>query len=319
MSKYTTEVRFICENAIPLKEQGDFTDVDTAIQAGRKKIFTFDYGLFDDAYKPVIESKFLRHFYTREIGFETVALWKLKLREHWELKLPYYNRLWESALLEFNPFYDVNYTIYNTGDRYRDQNSNTRENGTKNKNGTTNFDESKSGSLKDVKTLESETTFDGNTNRSTNNNKDNRYTRDENLLDKYSDTPQGGLNGVIDTNWLTDARQNVNDIDGTDYTRESGNENSNTDNTTNVDSTDTLSRSSADNKKTKQTVRDELSTNNTTILVGNIHDMDDYQKHVIGKMSVSSYAKLLKEFRETFLNIDEMFINEMNDLFMLIY
>lgn len=319
MSKYTTEVRFICEMAIPLSEQGDLTDVKKAIEAGRKRIFTFNYDLFDPLYKPVIETKFLRHYYVREIGMETVGLWKLRLEDKWNMLLPYYNKLWETELLKFNPLYDVDYTVYNTGERMRNQNSDTRENGELNRNENITVDETGKGTLTGTNTGESETVFDGSSDRTAHGIRDNRNTRDENLIDKFSDTPQGGLNGVLDTDWLTNARQNVNDIDGTDYTVNDENEGTNTDSTTNITTSDTVNRASTDSKQSEKTDNATVSNTNSIILDANIRDIDDYQKHVIGKMSTRTYASMIKEFRDTFLNIDKMFIDEMNDLFMLIY
>ena len=43
-----------------------------------------------------------------------------------------------------------------------------------------------------------------------------------------------------------------------------------------------------------------------------------YLDFVIGSKGKSDSA-LLKEFRDTFLNIDEMILNRLNDLFMLIW
>lgn len=235
MSKYTTEVRFICESAIPLEQQGDLSDVKTAIECGRKKIFTFDYDLFDNNYKGVIETKFLRHYYTREIGHETVGLWKLKLEDKWLMKLPYYNKLWESAMLEFNPFNDVDYFVEHAGSGTSDR--------------TDNVETDKSGT----------------------------NTANADRIQKYSDTPQGGLDGVIDTDWLTNATQNQDELSGA-FT-----ENGSQDSTSNLIST------------------------------------DEYLRHVYGKMGNVSYSKLLKEYRSTFMNIDEMFIDEFKKLFMLVY
>ena len=259
MSVYTTQVRFICEDSIPLAEQGDYTDVNRAIEAGRKRIFTFDYDLFDENYKPVIETKFLRHYYVREIGMETVALWKLRLEDKWNMLLPYYNKLWRSELLEFNPFYDVDYQIINTGDRYSNVVSNGKMSSTsKDK---SHNDNAGSGSV----------------------------VRDEDLLNKFSDTPQGALNGVIDTDWLTNATQNDNTI---------------TTNSSERSHSNSLGEHSGESK-----------SNN----LSNVHDIDDYIKHVVGKMGTRNYSNMLLDFRKTFLNIDKMFIDEMNDLFMLVY
>ena len=46
-----------------------------------------------------------------------------------------------------------------------------------------------------------------------------------------------------------------------------------------------------------------------------INNMEDYFERVVGKRGSASYSKLLNEFRETFLNIDLMIINELKDLF----
>lgn len=243
VSKYTTEIRFICESAVPLEEQGSGNNVDVAIESGRGVLFNFNYDLFDSNYKSVIETKFLRHNYVREIGFETVGLFKLRLQDEWLMKLPYYNKLWESALIEFNPIYDVDYKVSHQGQ------------GTSNRNDSTT----------------------SNNERTTTDN----ITSNENLLDKYSDTPQGELNGVIDTDWLTNARQNVN------------------------------TRSATSNGS--------IIDDGSGSLVSAINNTDAYIRSVVGKMPGKSYSKMLKEFRETFINIDEMFINEFKKLFMLIY
>ena len=100
MSKYTTELRFICETLANLNESvgydgGDVTKIDSVkevIEASRQSIFNFDYPIFDQNYKVTLETKILRHFYTREIGEETYGLWKLRLEDKLNLIMPYYNQ-----------------------------------------------------------------------------------------------------------------------------------------------------------------------------------------------------------------------------------
>lgn len=263
MSKYTTEVRFICESALGLEKQGDYSNINDAIQAGRNKIFTFDYTLFDPDYKSVIETEFLRHYYTREIGHETVALWKLRLEDTWVLNLPKYNKLWESALLEFNPLYDVDYTTKHSGSGMSDR----RDNSVSEMSGTQD-------------TIGSER-----------NNRIGESENNEHLLDKYSDTPQGGLNGVIDTNWLTNATEDINNRVN------NFSEHNDVDNTVNA-------------------TMKNFATNDGS---SNITNIDEYERRVVGKIGGKTYPKMIDEWRKTFLNIDKMFINEFRDLFMLIY
>lgn len=110
MSKYTTEVRFICENYSGLDESVGYDDVDTVIANSRAKIFSFNYPIYDENYRSVIETKILKHFYTREIGAETVGLWKMWLDTRMNEIMPYYNKRYESTLLEYNPLFDTDIT-----------------------------------------------------------------------------------------------------------------------------------------------------------------------------------------------------------------
>ena len=212
MSKYTTEVRFICETAAGLSESADASKVDEIIAKAAPIVFNFDWPIFDDAYRAGLEEKILRHYYTREIGEETVGLWKLRLEDRLNLVMPKYNQLYESAKLEFNPFYDVDYTRQGTNS--------------------------------------GEGTSSGTTNSTGNN--------------MHSDTPQNGLESVLNGEYLTDA-----------------------------DVSNSESSSSSQNSSS-----------------------GEFQESIKGKMPGSSYSRLLKEYRQTFLNIDRMVVDELNDLFM---
>lgn len=164
MSKYTTEVRYICESYAGLKESVGFNEVENVITQALPKIFDFDFPIFDENYREVLERKIVRHFYTREIGFETVGLWKLKLNTKLNEIMPLYNQRYKSTLLEYNPLYSVNKTIHRGGDGKL-----TRE-------GTDTVKE------------------DG--------------TRDINNTNKYSDTPQGTLQNLVNDTYLTNATIN---------------------------------------------------------------------------------------------------------------
>ena len=110
MSKYTTEVRYICENYAGLTESGGYSSINTILEQARSHVFDFEYPIFDEAYRGVLEKKILKHYYTREIATETVGLWKHFLDMRMNEIMPYYNQLYSSELLKFNPFYDVDLT-----------------------------------------------------------------------------------------------------------------------------------------------------------------------------------------------------------------
>ena len=219
MSKYTTEVRYICEVAAGVNESACANNVDEIIDAAIPKIFDFEFPIFDEAYRGVLCKKILKHFYTREICEETVGLWKLRLNTKLNEIMPYYNQLYKSELLDFNPMYNTEITTSNKGTRKSESETKAEANNT----GT-----------------------------------------ERNL---YSDTPQGGLQNLESENYLTNARKIISD----------------------------------DTSK---------GTSN-----GLTNTFDDYITVVSGKQGGESFSKILQEFRETFLNIDMLVIQELNTLF----
>ena len=277
MSKYTTEVRFICETAAGLTESVGYNSIDEVLDSARASVFDFDFPIFDESYRAVLENKILKHYYTREIGAETVGLWKLWLNTRLNEIMPYYNKLYESELIKFNPMYDVDLTTdYQKVD-----------NGTNNKTGSY----SESGSFSETGNItENNDTSESFSTTNTKTDKNDHW-------DYYSDTPQGGVNGLADNTYLTNARHITDDTTGST----SGSSGTNTINK----DIDTDTSKSGSNSKNGNT------SDNATI-----RNVEDYLHHVVGKNGGISYSKLLTEFRDTFLNIDMMIIGELKDLFM---
>lgn len=107
----------------------DDMKVKDVIEAGRTKLFDFDYPIFDVAYKNVFETHFIRNFYMREIGFETEGLFKFNLETWLTINMPYFNQLFESELMTYDPL-----TNAKTNDSSTRKNDGTA-NGTSNQNG----------------------------------------------------------------------------------------------------------------------------------------------------------------------------------------
>lgn len=97
MSKYTTEVRFICEmkSGFPVEDIGD-KSVDEILNASHFNVFNFQYPIYDENHRGELECKILKHYYTREICAETVGLWQLWLNERMNLIMPKYNKLYKA-------------------------------------------------------------------------------------------------------------------------------------------------------------------------------------------------------------------------------
>lgn len=125
MSKYTTELRFICETAADLKESEGYNSVEKIIQKAIPFVFDFDFPMFNEVYKNVLCTKIIKHYYTREISEETIGLWKLRLNAKMNEIMPYYNSLYKAWSVDFNPLFDVDLTRQHTLDRDGTQKTNT--------------------------------------------------------------------------------------------------------------------------------------------------------------------------------------------------
>ena len=231
MSKYTTQVRFICESKSGLEVSGGGGNVDNIIAGSWNKIFTSKAPFFDEAYRSVLCSKILKHYYMREICCETVGIWTLWMNTRLEEIMPYYNQLYESAKIEFNPMHDVDLTREHKRTENEEANSNR-------------------------------TSISDGTSTTTNNSKE-----------LYSDTPQGSITNLENISYLTNAT----------ITENTGN------NTTTL--------------------------NNTDEATNNVNTTENYIETITGKQGTESFSSLLNKFRETFLNIDMMVIEEFSDLF----
>ena len=124
-------------------------------------------------------------------------------------------------------------------------------------------------------------------------------TSSESSTDKYSDTPQGTVNNLSNDTYLTNARM----ING--GTTEGGTIDVENSNTNHVEEDVAGSGNSS-----RQFHGGEKVDNDTT---------ENYIESRVGKTSGYTYSKMLKEYRETLLNIDMMFINEFEELFMQIW
>ena len=308
MSKYTTEVRFICETEAGLTESVGYSKVDEVLNKSWDKIFDAgDWDIYDEEYRPILCKKILKHFYTREIGAETAGLWKLWLNQRMAEIMPYYNQLYKSTLLEFNPLYDTDYKT--EGNRKTDEDE---QSGRETKSDYTRTDDLQSKRTDD---LTSQRTDNLNSTRTDNlqqvRNDDLHETTSNTRYDLYSDTPQGALTGVESETYLTNARKVTDngsrDNTGTQTTDNTGTQDLKNTGTQTVDNTgtQTVENSGTVNNKGGDTENSKRVLNNT----------QDYAEHVIGKRGTQSYAKMIMELRDSFINIDMMIIDELNDLF----
>lgn len=249
MSKYTTQLRWIIETLAP-----DSQSIKEKIETARPLIFDFDYPCWENG-KASLETTILRHFYTQEIGFETVALWKFNLEMTLNEIMPKYTALWETTLEKYDYLNNVDITEEINGETAGSYNR------------TENTNQQGSTSANSQSTEEGEA---GNTGTS-------------NLL--FSDFPQVKLEGAYNKDYAN--REELNNTTSNGSSRSTVNDNSTTNGTNTVNATHTDQHNDTDNRTHKRR----------------------------GFMG-GSRPRLIKEYRETFLEIPRMILADLQPLFM---
>lgn len=230
MSRYTIELRYLIEGNYDL---------------GLK-----DYPIFDELYREQLNNKIIQHYYFREIGFETEALFKNRLNQKMKEIMPYYNQMYESSKLKIDPLSTID--------------------------------------LKEVFSRISKTTGEGTSSTSGTGNNTNNFnstdTTDYGKISKFSDIAQAQTtpNEILNDKYLTSATVD----DGQDKNTNTGTNTSQTESTTSGTSTD----------------KRNLDEDTTLTRKGN--------------NGTASESELLNMYRETFLNIDMMIIDDLDELFL---
>lgn len=304
MSKYTTEVRYICEQKAGLQESTGFNNINSVLDKSWDKIFTTNWEIFDESYRKILCEKILRSYYTREICAETVGLWQLWLDSTLCEIMPMYNQLYKTTIYEFNPLYSTDMTTTFTktvtgNDSKTTTGNNNKWNDVSNYNKNTKTDDY---TVKDSSKTDS--TSKGNTNSKSSNNDTFAETN------KFNDTPQGGIKGIESGNYLTDIRM----ISRTDTTTNSSDENS-TSSLNGTYTNENLNKGTTVNEGTNRSNTNERGTTNASE-TGTSETTETWTEKVMGKNNSENYGQLLVEFRKSIINIDKMIIDELKPLFM---
>ncbi len=105
MSTYTTQLRWIVER----KQQEAGADPDDFSPA--YDFLGLDrYPIFDENYRSILNDKIIRHFYFREIGFETAGQFAWFLRRTMDEHMPYFNKLYLSESIVIDPITNKRYS-----------------------------------------------------------------------------------------------------------------------------------------------------------------------------------------------------------------
>nr|DAE52138.1 MAG TPA: Lower collar protein [Caudoviricetes sp.] len=182
MSKYTVELGTILQAGFPL-------NLDS-------------YPIFDEAYRDTLNTKIIQHFWWREIGFETAALFSDRLAVKMNEIMPYYNQLYKSEMLKIEPL------ITHYLERKYDRTSNTSTNGSISNNNKTVSSDTPQGLLS-IGDIENEV-YASNADIS-NSTTDSNNARNENIGD--TETIKGNTSGKSNAELLMLYRKSFINID----------------------------------------------------------------------------------------------------------
>lgn len=93
MSKYRVQLRWLVEQWLADKGAAN---IEANWPLAYEQLGLADYPIFDEAYRPTLNDKIIRHYYMYEIGAETPGLFRLFVRDTMHLIMPYYNQMYES-------------------------------------------------------------------------------------------------------------------------------------------------------------------------------------------------------------------------------
>lgn len=87
-----------------------------------------DYPIFDESHRDVLNKKIISHYFFREIGAETPDRFNWYLRTKMHEIMPYYNELYKSELIDFDPLETFKYNENVSGTKNQKEQGNSQNN-----------------------------------------------------------------------------------------------------------------------------------------------------------------------------------------------
>lgn len=282
------------------QERNTASNLQAHINNALPKIFDFDFPIWEESYRATLERKIIMHYLRKEICCETPEMWKIFLNERLNLIMPYYNQLYKTTVLEYDILNDVDWT------EVFSESTNSKDDYTHKRNASDDITISRTGN-ETVNSTAKDNVTETETRKETDNT-DGTINNDQTTKLLGSDLPQANYNGV---DYGTTLQEGTNSSDSKETLNVTKDANGN--------KTNVADRSSNDKKDSSTTGSDNrTSSDNITDnrLVDGSRDNTRSRKGLTGNKSRS---ELIQEFRNAIVNIDLLIINELRDLFMLIY
>lgn len=112
MSTFTTPLKKVIEytggtvEVVPMTYKG--IDMGAISKVSGGKVGFEQTPIFDPAYRDILNGKIVDHYWNREIGFETIDLFQMKMRSHLNNVMTLYNKLYLSEQIPYEALNTIN-------------------------------------------------------------------------------------------------------------------------------------------------------------------------------------------------------------------
>lgn len=285
------------------------------LQLNDFELFDFPYKFDDVNFKKQIEQAVIDYYYNYEIGTETPAEFKRRFQAKWLSIIDYYNQLYNTTLLAYNPL--INYKLTEALEQLATSN-NTQNSVT---------DTSSTGTTTQEGTDVLAQTTSTDSTRTDNLSSQNDTTRTDNLKavtvdnsegsgnEKTSDYPQQAIAGG---DFLEGEKTSTTSTSGTNTTDNTGTQ-KNSGTTLNTGTQTNAGTGQNDSTTTSNnTATNEDSANTTGTLTAEGTTNTNYEKTIEG-LTGTSYQELIAKERQNLIRLIPMIISELKPLFILVY
>lgn len=347
-------------------------DTDTRVKETAAFLFNFPFSWYarDGTGKEEFTELFVRQYFLNEIAFETVELFRMKLKQLLEREMPKYEQLYQSTLLKYDPFETVNVDMSHESEKTDTRNKEESAEFTEHQNGSSSHTDSGrstdhtltyNNEIEDTQHIDykegqdtEDRTVAGNSHTTSSNNsttesqemsditRSAETEKTTNTQSIHSDNPQTNFAGHDYASSMERAQgEETGTSSETDHTAGGGSATTNgsTDATETKSETDKTVKvwddtfEGSGQKKTKGSSDTEVTKDFSSFTGGSstsdgtssnqVTSKDTGEESGSGKSHEQGfrgeYPSLLLKYRETFININEMLLNECGSLFLKIY
>ena len=285
------------------------------LQLNNFELFDFQYHFDDQKFKSQLEQAVIDYYYNYEIGVETPDEFKRRFEAKWLSIIDYYNQLYNTTLLSYNPL--INYQLTEALDQLATSNNTQNSVTDITSNGTT--------TQEGTDVLNQITSTDST--RTDNLTSQNDTTRTDNLKSVVSNSSEGSGNEktsdypqqpIAGGDFLEGEKTSTTSTSGTNTTDNTGTQTNsgttlNTGTQTNASTGTNESTTTSDNTSVSE---DSANTTGMSTAEGTANTR--YEKTIEG-LTGTSYQELIAKERQNLIRVIPMIISELKSLFILVY